>query len=49
MLRGARRRLNLASLGGLNARPYQAAYYASKAMSLSLTEALASENAGRAC
>ena len=39
--------LNLASLGGLIPGPYQAAYYASKAYVLSLTEALASENAGR--
>ena len=39
--------LNLASLGGLLPGPYQAAYYASKAYVLSLTEALASENAGR--
>ncbi len=39
--------LNLASLGGLMPGPYQAAYYASKAYVLSLTEALASENAGR--
>lgn len=39
--------LNLASLGGLFPGPYQAAYYASKAYVLSLTEALAFENAGR--
>ena len=39
--------LNLASLGGLVPGPYQAAYYASKAYVLSLTEALAFENAGR--
>ncbi len=39
--------LNLASLGGLVPGPYQAAYYASKAYVLSLTEALAYENVGR--
>lgn len=39
--------LNLASLGGLLPGPYQAAYYASKAYVVSLTEALAYENAGR--
>jgi short-subunit dehydrogenase len=39
--------LNIASLGGLLPGPYQAAYYASKAYVVSLTEALAFENAGR--
>jgi short-subunit dehydrogenase len=39
--------LNVASLGGLLPGPYQAAYYASKAYVISLTEALAHENAGR--
>jgi short-subunit dehydrogenase len=38
--------LNIASLGGLLPGPYQAAYYASKAYVVSLTEALAYENAG---
>jgi hypothetical protein len=39
--------LNVASLGGFLPGPYQAAYYASKAYVISLTEALAHENAGR--
>jgi short-subunit dehydrogenase len=39
--------LNIASLGGLLPGPYQAVYYASKAYVVSLTEALAYENAGR--
>jgi uncharacterized protein len=39
--------LNVASLGGLVPGPYQAAYYASKAYVISLTEAVASETAGR--
>lgn len=38
--------LNVASLGGFLPGPYQAAYYASKAYVISLTEALAHENAG---
>jgi len=38
--------LNVASLGGLAPGPYQAAYYASKAYVISLTEAAAWENAG---
>jgi len=38
--------LNLASIGGLVPGPYQAAYYASKAYVISLTEAVAAENAG---
>ena len=45
----ARRRggiLNVASLGGYAPGPYQAAYYASKAYMISLTEAVASETAG---
>jgi uncharacterized protein len=39
--------LNVASIGGLFPGPYMAAYYASKAYVISLTEALAYENAGR--
>ena len=39
--------LNIASLGGLVPGPYQAAYYASKAYIISLTEAVAHETAGR--
>lgn len=39
--------LNVASLGGYAPGPYQAAYYASKAYVISLTEALAQECAGR--
>ena len=39
--------LNIGSIGGLFPGPYQAAYYASKAFVVSLTEALAHENAGR--
>ena len=38
--------LNLASLGGYTPGPYQAAYYASKAYVLSLSEAIAAETAG---
>lgn len=38
--------LNLASLGGFTPGPYQAAYYASKAYVISLTEAIAAEIAG---
>jgi short-subunit dehydrogenase len=38
--------VNVASLGGMVPGPYQAAYYASKAYVISLTEALAAENAG---
>jgi short-subunit dehydrogenase len=38
--------LNIASIGGLVPGPYQAAYYASKAYVISLTEAVAVENAG---
>jgi len=38
--------LNVASLGGLVPGPYQAVYYASKAYVVSLTEAVAAENAG---
>lgn len=38
--------LNVASLGGFLPGPHQAAYYASKAYVVSLTEALAIENAG---
>jgi short-subunit dehydrogenase len=46
----ARRRggvLNVASLGAYAPGPHQAAYYASKSYVLSLTEAIAVENAGR--
>ncbi len=39
--------LNIASLGGVVPGPYQAAYYASKAYVISLTEALAHESRGR--
>ncbi len=39
--------LNLASLGGYAPGPYQAAYYASKAYVISLSEALAAETAGQ--
>lgn len=39
--------LNMASLGGLVPGPYQAAYYASKAYLVSLTEAVAHEARGR--
>jgi short-subunit dehydrogenase len=38
--------LNLASLGGFTPGPYQAAYYASKAYVISLTEAIAAETTG---
>jgi short-subunit dehydrogenase len=38
--------LNVASLGGLAPGPYQAAYYASKAYVISLTEAVGYEHAG---
>jgi len=38
--------LNIASLAGLIPGPYQAAYYASKAYVISLTESLAQENRG---
>ncbi len=46
----ARRRggiLNVASLGGAVPGPYQAAYYASKAYVMSLTEAVAAESSGQ--
>jgi short-subunit dehydrogenase len=39
--------INVASLGGLVPGPNQAAYYASKAYVISLTRAVATENAGR--
>ena len=39
--------LNIASLGGVVPGPHQAAYYASKAYVMSLTEAIASETRGR--
>ena len=38
--------LNVASLGGFTPGPYQAAYYASKAYVISLTEAVAAETSG---
>jgi short-subunit dehydrogenase len=38
--------MNVASLGGLAPGPYQAAYYASKAYVISLSEAIAAETAG---
>ena len=46
LIRGAGGILNVASLGGYAPGPYQAAYYASKAYVISLTEALAHECAG---
>lgn len=39
--------LNIASLGGMVPGPYQAAYYASKAYVISLTEAVAHESRGK--
>jgi len=45
-LRGRGGILNVASLGGYTPGPYQAAYYASKAYVISLTEAIAAETAG---
>jgi short-subunit dehydrogenase len=45
-LRGRGGILNLASLGGFTPGPYQAAYYASKAYVISLSEAIAAETAG---
>lgn len=39
--------INVASLGGYAPGPYQAAYYASKAFTISLTEAIAYENRGQ--
>lgn len=39
--------INVASLGGYAPGPYQAAYYASKAFVISLTEAIAFENRGQ--
>lgn len=47
LARGAGGVLNVASLGGLAPGPQQAAYYASKAYVISLTEALDSETAGQ--
>jgi short-subunit dehydrogenase len=46
-IRGRGGILNLASLGGYAPGPYQAAYYASKAYVISLTEAVAAETAGQ--
>jgi len=45
-LRGRGGILNVASLGGYAPGPYQAAYYASKAYVISLTEAIAAETTG---
>jgi short-subunit dehydrogenase len=45
-IRGRGGILNVASLGGFTPGPYQAAYYASKAYVLSLTEAIAAETGG---
>jgi short-subunit dehydrogenase len=45
-LRGRGGILNLASLGGYTPGPWQAAYYASKAYVISLSEAIAAETAG---
>jgi short-subunit dehydrogenase len=47
LARGTGGVLNVASLGGLVPGPNQAAYYASKAYVVSLTRAIATENAGR--
>ncbi len=47
LARGRGGLLSIASLGGLIPGPYQAAYYASKAFVISLSEAIASETAGR--
>jgi short-subunit dehydrogenase len=47
LARGGGGILNVASLGGLVPGPNQAAYYASKAYVVSLTRAIATENAGR--
>lgn len=47
LARGAGGVLNVASLGGALPGPYQAAYYASKAYVISLTEAVAHEIGGR--
>jgi uncharacterized protein len=47
LARGAGGVLNVASLGGALPGPYQAAYYASKAYVISLTEAVAHEISGR--
>lgn len=46
MIRGRGGIINVASLGGFGPGPYQAAYYASKAYVISLSEALAVETAG---
>ena len=47
LARGTGGILNIASLGGVVPGPHQAAYYASKAYVMSLTDALASEISGR--
>lgn len=46
LIRGRGGMINIASLGGYTPGPHQAAYYASKAYVLSLSEALASETSG---
>lgn len=46
LVRGAGGIINVASIGGLVPGPHQAAYYASKAYVLSLSEALAAETSG---
>ncbi len=47
LVRGRGGIINVASLGGLTPGPYQAAYYASKAYVISLTQALSYENRGQ--
>ena len=47
LLRGRGGIINVGSLGGLTPGPYQAAYYASKAYVISLTQALKYENRGQ--
>ncbi len=47
LVRGKGGMINVASLGGLTPGPYQAAYYASKAYVISLTQALSYENRGQ--
>ncbi|MEM9360625.1 MAG: SDR family NAD(P)-dependent oxidoreductase, partial [Pseudomonadota bacterium] len=47
LVRGQGGIINVASLGGLTPGPYQAAYYASKAYVISLTQALSYENRGQ--
>ena len=47
LIRGRGGIINFASLGGLTAGPYQAAYYASKSYVISLTQAIKYENRGQ--